>query len=182
MNKTDLSKFDNSWYKPGGKIKRGLWYLCSFIFFKSFLPYPSSFKVFILKLFAAKVGKSVTIKPDVNIKYPWFLEIGDNSWIGEGVWIDNLAKVEIGNNVCISQGAYILTGNHNYKKSGFDLMVKQVVIEDGAWVGAKSVVCPGTTLKSHSILTVGSVISGQSEEYTIYRGNPAIAVKKRFIE
>lgn len=182
MSKTDLSKFDNSWYKPGSKIKRVLWYLCSFIFFKSFLPYPYSFKVFLLKLFGAKIGKGVVIKPDVNIKYPWFLEIGDNSWIGEGVWIDNIAYVKIGNNVCISQGAYILTGNHNYKKSTFDLIVKPVTIEDGAWLGAKSVVCPGAIIKSHSVLTVGSVFSGQTEEYTIYRGNPAIPVRKRVIE
>ncbi len=181
MNKTDLSKFDNSWYKPGGKVKRTLWYFLNFFFLKSFLPYPSSFKVLILKVFGAKIGKGVVIKPDVNIKYPWFLEIGDNSWIGEGVWIDNIAQVKIGSNVCVSQGSYILTGNHDYKKESFDLMVKPVVIEDGVWVGAKSVVCPGVTLKSHSILSVGSVLTADTEEYAVYKGNPAVKVRKRVI-
>ena len=182
MNRTDLSKFDNSWYSPGGKIKRGLWYLCSFVFFRSFLPYPFFIKIVALRLFEAKVGKNVVIKPDVNIKYPWFLELGDNVWLGEGVWIDNLAFAKIGSNVCVSQGAYILTGNHDYKKTAFDLIVKPVTIEDGVWIGAKSVVCPGVTLKSHSILSVGSVLSGDTEEYTVYRGNPAVPVKKRVIE
>lgn len=100
-------------------------------------------------------------------------------WIGEGVWIDNLGKVKIGNNVCISQGAMLLTGNHNYKKESFDLIVGDITLEDGVWVGAKSVVCPGVTMKSHSILTVGSVLTKDAEEYGIYQGNLAVMVKKR---
>ena len=60
-------------------------------------------------------------------------------------------------NVCISQGATLLCGNHNFKKPGFDLIIDEIIVEDGVWIGAKSIVCPGVTLKSHSILTVGSV-------------------------
>ena len=73
----------------------------------------SGLKVFLLQLFGAKVGKGVVIKPNVNIKYPWLLEIGDYTWIGERAWIDNLAQVKIGKNCCISQGAMLLCGNNN---------------------------------------------------------------------
>jgi putative colanic acid biosynthesis acetyltransferase WcaF len=181
MKKVDLSKFDNSWYKAGSIIKRFLWYISNFIFFKTLIPYPYKLKVFILKFFGAKVGESVVIKPDVNIKFPWFLEIGDNVWIGESVWIDNLTWVKIGNNVCISQGAYICTGNHNYKKESFDLIVKPVIIEDGVWIGAKSVVCPGITIASHSILVAGGVLTKNTQPYSIYKGNPAEFIRKREI-
>jgi len=181
IKKVNLAKYDNRWYHPGSFIKRTLWYFTNIFFFKSSLPIPSKFKVSLLRLFGAKIGNGVIIKPNVNIKYPWFLEIGDNVWIGEDVWIDNLALVKVGNNVCISQGAYILTGNHDYKKESFDLIIKPVIIEDGVWVGAKSIVCPGTILKEHSVLSVGSVFSGISEPWTIYRGNPAIPIRKRVI-
>ncbi len=181
MKKVDLLKFNNSWYKPGSSIKRFVWYFKNLILLKSSLPWPNAFKVFALRFFGAKVGRNVLIKPNVNIKYPWFLEIGDNVWIGEGVWVDNLGKVKIGNNVCISQGAMLLCGNHNYKKETFDLIVGDIILEDGVWVGAKSIVCPGVTMKSHSILTVGSVLTKDSEEYGIYQGNPAVLVKKRII-
>jgi putative colanic acid biosynthesis acetyltransferase WcaF len=100
-------------------------------------------------------------------------------WIGENVWIDNLGKVTIGNNVCISQGALLLCGNHNYKKSTFDLIVGEIHLEEGVWVGAKSVVCPGVTLKSHAILTVGSVATTSLESYTINQGNPAVKIRER---
>ena len=130
-------------------------------------------------MFGAKTGKNIILKPRINIKYPWFLEIGNNCWIGENVWIDNLTTVKIGNNVCISQGAYLLTGNHNYKKETFDLIVKEIILEDGVWIGAKSVVSPGVVCRSHSILTVGSIAVRDMEQYGIYQGNPAVLKKYR---
>ena len=134
-----------------------------------------------LRLFGAKIGKGLVIKPKVNIKYPWFLEIGDHVWIGEEVWIDNLTLVKIESNVCISQGAMLLTGNHNYKKSSFDLITGQITLEDGVWIGAKSVVCPAVTCHSHSVLAVGSIATKDLEPYTIYQGNPAQPIRKRII-
>lgn len=181
MLNVDLSKFNNNWYNPGNSLKRFVWYFKNLFLFKSSLPWPNVLKIFTLRFFGAKIGKNVVFKPNVNIKYPWLLEIGDNTWIGEDVWIDNLGKVKIGNNVCISQGALLLCGNHNYKKSTFDLIVGDIIIEDGAWVGAKSVVCPGVIMKSHSILSVGSVLTKDSVEYGIYQGNPAVLVRKRGI-
>lgn len=179
--KTDLSKFNNAWYKPGGSvIKRGVWYLINATVINSYMPF-SSVKIFWLKVFGANIGNGVVIKPHVNIKYPWRLKVGDNVWIGEKVWIDNLDDVEIGNNVCISQGAMLLCGNHNYSKSTFDLITGKIVLEEGVWIGTKAVVCPGTTVRSHAVLTVGSVASGELEAYAIYSGSKAVKVKTRLI-
>lgn len=177
--KTDLSAFNNSWYKPGGNfLSRALWYWCSSVFVNSRFPF-SGCKKFLLRLFGARIGKGVVIKPNVNVKYPWNLEVGDFSWIGEHAWIDNLAPVKIGSNCCISQGGFLLTGNHDFSKPAFDLMVKPIVLEDGTWVGAKSVVCPGVTLKSHAVLAVGSVATSDLDAWSIYQGNPAVKVRER---
>lgn len=182
VGKTDLSKYNNSWYKPGGNIlSRTIWYFINILFFINPLNPLSGFKVFLLRLFGAKIGKEVVIKPGVNIKYPWLLSIGDYTWIGERVWIDNLAKVTIGSHCCLSQGAFLLCGNHNYKKAAFDLIVKPITLEDGAWVGAMAVVCPGVTLKSHAILTVHSVATETLEANTLYKGNPAVKIRARQI-
>ncbi|MEA3353940.1 MAG: WcaF family extracellular polysaccharide biosynthesis acetyltransferase [Campylobacterota bacterium] len=181
MKKVDLKKFENSWYKPGNKIKILLWYFINMFIFKTMFPFPSSLKVKILRIFGAKIGSGVVIKPNVSIKYPWFLSIGDSCWIGEHVWIDNLAQVTIGNNVCLSQGSYLLTGSHDYKKEAFDLILGEITLEDGVWIGAKATVCPGVTCKSHSILSVGSVATKDLEEYGVYQGNPAVWKRKRII-
>ncbi len=182
MNKTDLSQYKNTSYKPGKNfIIRTIWYFTNIIFLKSSFSVINSFKIFILRIFGAKIGKGVVIKPSVNIKYPWKLKIGDYSWIGENAWIDNLENVEIGNNVCISQGAMLLCGNHNYKKSSFDLMVGEIIIEDGVWIGAKSIVTAGVVCRSHAVLTVLSVATKNIEAYTINKGNPAQKIKSREI-
>ena len=136
----------------------------------------------LLKLFGAEVGEGVLIKPYVNIKYPWLLTIGSHVWIGENVWIDNVANVQIGNNVCLSQGALLLTGNHNYKKPSFDLMLGEITLEDGVWIAAGAIVCPGVTCKTHSILSVGSVAAKDLEPYSIYLGNPAVKSRQRDLE
>lgn len=181
MLSTDLSRFDNSHYQPGSIFKKLLWYFISLVFFNTMIPFPSFIKVIFLKTFGAKVGVGVVIKPLVNIKYPWFLEIGDHCWIGEGVWIDNLAKVVIGKHVVLSQGSYLLTGSHDYKKTTFDLLLAEIWLEDGVWIGAKATVCPGVICKTHSVLAVGGVATKDLAEYGIYQGNPADLKRERIV-
>lgn len=179
---TDLSKYDNSFYDPqAGIVKRTLWHFTNQLIFNNGIFPLSSVKVILLRIFGAQIGEGVNIKPSVNIKYPWLLKVGDHVWIGENVWIDNLDYVDIGNNVCLSQGAMILTGNHNYKLETFDLIVGKIVLENGVWVGAKSVVCPGVTCFSHSILAVNSVATSDLSAYGIYQGNPAVKKQTRKI-
>ncbi len=121
------------------------------------------------------------IKPSVLIKYPWLLSAGDHIWIGEGVWIDNLAPLTIGSHSCLSQGAYLLTGNHNFTLPAFDLTIAPIVLEDGVWIGARATVCPGVVCGSHSILAVASIATKPLEPYGIYQGNPAVKIKNRVI-
>jgi putative colanic acid biosynthesis acetyltransferase WcaF len=158
------------------------WYMFNSILFNSYCLPINRLKSTILRLFGAKIGKKVVIKPGVNIKYPWLLEIGDYVWIGEGVWIDNLTNVTIGNNVCISQGAMLLTGNHNYKKRTFDLILGEIILEDGVWIGAKSTIGPGVVCGTHSILTMGAIAIHNMDAYSVYQGNPAQKTRDRKID
>jgi len=177
--KTDLSAYTNNTYNPGSKLKIGLWYVVNVLFcLNYFVPF-SSVRVVILRSFGARIGKGVTIKPNVNIKYPWFLEIGNHVWIGENVWIDNLDDVIIESNVCISQGALLLCGNHNFKKPGFDLITGKIILKEGSWIGAKCVVGPNVIVDENAILQVGSVATKNLEANGIYRGNPAIKIGER---
>lgn len=182
-NNSDLSSFTAKNFDKGeGFIKQALWYFVNALLVRaSWNPF-RGIKIALLKIFGAKIGKGLILKNNVCIKFPWKLTVGDNVWIGEYAWIDNLDKVTIGNNVCISQGALLLTGNHDYTLTSFDYRNAPIVIEDGAWVGAKSVVCPGVTMKSHAILTVGSIATKDLDAYGIYQGNPAKKIRERIIK
>ncbi|MFT3919798.1 WcaF family extracellular polysaccharide biosynthesis acetyltransferase [Cloacibacterium sp.] len=180
MIETRLENFDSSVFdKEASKIKILTWFFVNALIVKaSWNPF-MKIKIFFLRLFGAKIGKSLIIKNNVNIKFPWKLKIGDNVWLGENSWIDNLDHVTIGNNVCISQGALLLTGNHDYTLPTFDYRNAPIILEDGVWIGAKAIVCPGVTCKTHSILCVGSIASKNLEAFKIYQGNPAINLRDR---
>ncbi len=180
MKKVNLSQFTNTNFLHGrSKILRLFWMIVSIVFFESMVPYPYSLKVKLLKLFGARVGHGLILKPSVKIKQPWCLEINDHCWIGEGVWIDNLVLVKLGSHVCLSQGSFLFTGNHNYKITSFNLITDEIYLEDGVWIGAKAIVGPGVRCFSHAILTAGSTTFSNLEGYGIYQGNPAVLKRKR---
>jgi len=178
----DLSRFDNNWYNPGrGFLIRTIWHFVNALVLQNSLNPSSKLKVFFLRIFGAKIGEGVVLKPSINVKYPWNLEIGDNSWIGENAWLDSLDKITIGSNCCVSQGVYFCTGNHDWTDPAFGLIVKPIILEDGAWVGARATILPGVTLGGHSIVAAGSSVSQNTEPNMIYVGNPALPVKERKI-
>lgn len=175
----NLKKYKKKKDKFDVKIKKTLWYIVKVLFFTTKIPYPYSFKRLLLILFRARIGSNVIIKPDVNIKYPWKLRMGNDVWIGERAWIDNLDFVIIKNNVCISQGVYLCTGNHDYKKETFDLIKKTIIIEEGSWLCAFSRIAPGVTINRNSVIGFGAVVKEDTEENYIYSGNPAKKVRER---
>jgi putative colanic acid biosynthesis acetyltransferase WcaF len=180
--RTDLSVYTSGTFDRGaGVIKEGLWLVVSFFLFR-LCPFSfSAFKCAVLRIFGAKVGRNVTIKPQVKITFPWKLTVGDHVWLGEESWLLNLERIAIGSHACISQRAVLCTGSHDYKRTTFNLITRPITIEDGAWVGAGSYVGPGVTIESHAVLTFGSVATQNLPAYGIYRGNPAVLVRERRI-
>lgn len=129
---------------------RAAWYLASVLMFQNALALlPSPAKAAILRLFGARVGRGVVIKPRVAIKSPWFLSVGDHVWLGEGVWIDNHTAVTIGANACLSQGVVVFTGNHNWNDPRFAFFCRPVSIGAGVWVTAFQRLAPGTVVPDH---------------------------------
>ncbi len=178
----DLSRFDNSTFDRGaGRLKEVCWLLVRRLFFEpSWLP-ANCLRCWLLRRFGATVGRGVVIKPGVKITFPWRMHIGDFAWIGEDAFLLNLVPITIGCNVCISQRAFLCTGNHDYKTPAFDLVASPILIEDGVWIGAAAWVGPGVTAGSHAVLTAGSVAAADLSPYTVYSGNPAVAIRPRVV-
>jgi putative colanic acid biosynthesis acetyltransferase WcaF len=170
-------------YTPGASLlKQLLWYFVGSPLVRSYLLPISVVKVFLLRLFGAKIGQGVRIKPGVRVKFPWRLTLGNYVWLGEDAWIDNLASVAIADHVCISQGVYLCTGNHDWSVPEFSLKTAEIVIESDSWLGAKSAIAPGVTVGQGAILTMGSIAVKSLEPMMIYGGNPAVPIKRRVIQ
>ncbi len=167
-------------YTPGTSYSQQLlWYFMGSPLVESYWLPVSSIKVWILRLFGASIGQGVRIKSGVRIKFPWRLTVGNYVWIGEDVWIDNLAFVIIENHVCLSQGVYLCTGNHDWNHPNFLLIPAPIHIQEGSWIAAKSIIGPGVTIGRGAVLALGSVTGRSLEANIIYSGNPAQPIKKR---
>lgn len=146
-------------YRPGGSLKIGVWILVSWFFFETPLPLlPSYLKVLLLKFFGAEVGCGCVIKPNVKIKFPWLLALGDDVWLGERVWIDNVAPISFGNNICVSQGVVFESGNHDARQRSFPLRLDPITVENDVWIGCFSIVLPGAIIERGTFVRGGEII------------------------
>ena len=174
-----LDLFDNPEFDRGrSKWVELLWLVVRAILVESWIPL-SSIKVGALRLFGAKIGRGIVDKPQVRVRFPWVLEIGEHSWIGEDVWIDNLATVKIGPHCCLSQGVYLCTGSHNWSKQTFDLITRPITIDDQVWLCAKSSIGPGVHVGQGAVLTMGGIAMSDLETWVVHSGIPAKAMRKR---
>lgn len=156
------------------------WHLVKSFVFLSALPYPSRLKTALLRMFGARIGVGVVLKPRINIHFPWKLSIGDHAWIGEEVLILNFEPVLIGAHCCISQRAFLCTGNHDYRQIDMPYRNRAIVVKDGAWIGAQCFVGPGITVGSEVVATAGSFVTKDLPARMVCAGNPCVAIEPRW--
>lgn len=179
MSSTRLDKFAKRKDIRGrGRMIELAWLILQALLVSSFQP-SSWLRIQTLRLFGARIGLGVVVKPGVRVKFPWKLEIGEHSWIGESVWIDNLTNVVIGSHCCVSQGVYLCTGSHDWSLETFDLIVKPISLKDGTWLGAFARVAPGVVAGENAVLSIGSVATSDLEASMVHSGNPAKPIKPR---
>lgn len=175
----DLSRYDNSDFDRGAPSwKEMLWVLARGRFFQSFFPWPSSWRVLILRAFGARIGSGVVVRGNVNVSFPWRLTVGDHVWIGDDVGILSLAEVVIESHVCISQRAYLCTGSHDYRREDFKLVVRPITVRTGSWIAAAAFVAPGVEIGAGAVVAAGSIVTKDVPPNTLVRGNPASVVKE----
>jgi putative colanic acid biosynthesis acetyltransferase WcaF len=167
MNKQSSNRVISLKDAPGGKeawskptIVIVLWTLIEYLFVSNALQPSSRIRASALRIFGAKIGKGVILRPRLRVKFPWNLEVGDNCWIGEGVWIHNQALVKIGHDVCISQETFITTGSHAFRDD-MGLITKPVVIESGVWICSRAIVTAGSTVRQSALVAAGSLVRGE---------------------
>ena len=159
-----------------------LWWIVQGTLFRMSPQFLYGFRNFLLRLFGAKIGENVIIRPTVRITYPWKVTIGDHSWIGDDVVLYSLGEIEIGKNVVISQKSYICTASHDYLQSDFPIFAKKNTIKDECWLATDVYVAPGITIG------IGTVIGSRSSVYKdipsnkVCVGNPAKIIRQRKID
>ena len=167
------------WHPGAPRIMQILWF-CSGapLLAARWLP-GSAWRVLLLRAFGARLGSGCRIKPGLRVKFPWRLQVGQACWLGEDAWIDNLALVRLGDRVCLSQGAYLCTGNHDFRSPAFNLRLSPITIGSDAWIAASAVIAPGSKIGDGAVVALGAVVNCSVPAGAIVRGNPAVVVGLR---
>ena len=147
-----------SYDKGRGFLTQALWVMTSeLVFIKVWCP--NRLRCTLLRWFGATVGAGVLIRHRVRVQWPWKLSIGDNSWVGTDAELYNLADIVIGSDVVISQHVYLCTGSHDRSSPTFAFDNAPIVIEDGAWICARSTVLRGVTIGANAVVGATSLVS-----------------------
>ncbi len=152
--------------------------LVSSFFFRTSLPWPSVWRVALLRAFGARVGVGVILRAKINVSFPWRLTVGDHVWLGEEVMILSLAPVTIESHVCVSQRSFLCTGSHNFRSRHFDLITRPITIRERSWIAAQVFIAPGVEIGPGSMVAAGSVVSQDVPPGVLVRGNPAEVVRE----
>jgi putative colanic acid biosynthesis acetyltransferase WcaF len=139
----------------------------------------SRIRVGALRLFGAEIGRRVVFRPRTRVRFPWNLQVGNDCWIGEGVWFHNQDQITVGSDVVISQESFLTTGSHAHRRD-MALITSPIQVEDGAWVTARCIILGGTTISTSALVTPGSVLRGTTIDGGVYSGNPANLAGMRF--
>ena len=156
-----------------------LWWIVQGFFFKNSPQFMYGFRNFLLRMFGAKIGKNVIIRPSVKVTYPWKISIGDSCWIGDDVVLYSLGEIEIGNNVVISQKSYLCAASHDYLKLDFSIFAKKIVINDQVWLATDVFVAPGISIGEGTVVGARSSVYKNLPPNKICMGSPVKIIRNR---
>lgn len=166
-----------AWDRP--KIVVYIWALFELVFVTNAWQISSGIRTRVLRLFGAEIGEGVVFRPRTRVKFPWKLHIGDRSWIGEGVWFHNQDHIRIGNDVVISQETMLTTGSHAHRRD-MALIMKPIVIEDGAWVTSRCMILGGVTIGKSALVGPMTVVNRDIADNSMIGPAPATELGQRF--
>jgi putative colanic acid biosynthesis acetyltransferase WcaF len=158
VQERNLQSFTGAGYDKGrSKAWQVLWFaVMNIAFMKWWMP--MRYRPAILRAFGAQVGERVRIRQNVRVLWPWKLSIGDDCWIGEGVWLLNLEQITIEHDACISQEAFLCTGSHVHRDPAFGFDNAPIHIGAGAWIAARVTVLRGAHVRDGVVVGAGSVV------------------------
>lgn len=156
-----------------------LWWLVQDTVFRWSPQFLFGFRAWLLRLFGARIGVDVRIRPTTRVTYPWKLTIGNHVWVGDDCVFYNLGEIVLGNHVALAHDVYLCTGLHDYTKIEFPIGAKAIVLEDEVWLPNDVFVGPGVTIGRGTLVGARSTVLNDLPPGMICYGYPAKPVKPR---
>ena len=161
------------------KLKIQLWRCVDALFFKTSLKALSVWRVFLLRLFGAKIGKGCYVSPKCTVTMPWNLVMGNFVSMDDYVFIKSSVRVSIGDYVSLSVFVHIVPGGHDVRARSFAYRGVPVAIGNGAFIGADAYIGRGVTIGQMAVVGARSLVLKDIPENSIAYGSPCVARAER---
>lgn len=132
-----------------------------------------------LKIAGIKLGRHVCFCGRSWIYGRGDLLIKNDTWISPGaiIYTNESEAITIGSRCDIGPGVEFITGSHDIgtslRRAGKGY-AKAITVEDGVWIGAKSIILGGVTIGSGSIIAAGSLVRFDVPPNSLVAGAPAV--------
>lgn len=166
-------------YSLKQQVRRVCWWIGCFFLFKPSLRPMYTWRRWVLRLYGAKLGDHVCIHRSSRIEFPWNLEMGRFSCVGDEAWVYNLGKITIGEFTTISQRAFLCAGTHDYTRPEMPLLTPPITIGKGVWIAADAFIGPGVTIGDHAVVGARSVVVKDLPSGMVCAGHPCKPIKPR---
>jgi len=160
-----------------------IWEITWFLFAR---PIPrkmlNSWKIFLLRIFGAKINKHAIVYSSAKIYKPWNLEMDAYACLGPDVDCYSVDKIYIGAYATVSQKSFLCPGSHDISKSSRPALYGPIIIKDHAWIAADVFIGRGVTIGQGAVIGARSSVFKDVEPWTVVGGNPAKFIKKRIMQ
>lgn len=178
---TDYHPTQTSSFPFKEKLLNRIWSFVNRSLFRYSPFFLRKYRVFLVRLFGAKVDWTCSLDNRCLINHPQNLRMGAFSSLASGSYVSCADLVYIGKFVCVGRDVNILSGSHNIHSPDFELITKPVIIEDNVWIATDAIVLPGISLSKNTVVAAGAVVVSSTEKNDVIGGNPARFLKKRRI-
>lgn len=137
------------------------------------------FRLLLYQMAGMKIGKGSRIHIGARFFYPANIEIGQDSIIGDNVFLDGRDKLKIGNHVDIASQVMIYNSEHNINAEDFHAVIDTVEIEDYVFIGPRVIILPGVKIGKGAVVAAGAVVTKDVGEFQIVGGVPAQVIGER---
>ncbi|HET7098903.1 MAG TPA: acyltransferase [Patescibacteria group bacterium] len=141
---------------------------------------PSHFiRKFFYRLAGIKIGKGSAVHMWANFFEPNNINIGNDTIIGDRVFLDGRSMLTIGNHVDIASQVLIYNSEHDLEKEDFSARTEPVQIGDYVFIGPRAIILPGVKIGKGAIIAAGAVVTKDVQDFAIVGGVPAKEIGER---
>jgi putative colanic acid biosynthesis acetyltransferase WcaF len=166
-------------FSLGNRLFRAGWMVAWLVLGRWTPPPLHGWRRLVLRAFGARLAPGARVYGSTRVWYPPHLTLGAGALIGPRVNCYNQGRITIGARTVVSQGAHLCASSHDISDPHFQLVVRPIVIGDGAWVAAEAFIGPGVTIGDGAVIGARAALFRNAEAWGVYSGNPATWLKPR---